>query len=96
MLHGLRRLNRRLLRVVGPLRLLLRQCLSLHGLCLLLALRPLLLPWLLPSPLGLAVGRELEIDLDRIELPDLLCLLGLRTKTVGQPAEHLVDWKMHR
>ncbi|MBW2374790.1 MAG: hypothetical protein JRF55_02210 [Deltaproteobacteria bacterium] len=96
LLHGLRRLNRRLLRVIGPLRLLLRQCLLLHGLCLPLALRPLLLPWLLPGPLGLAVVRELEINLDRIEVPRLLCLVGLRPKTVGQPAEHLVDGKMHR
>ena len=40
--------------------------------------------------------RQLEIDLDWIELRGLLGLLGIRPDAVGQPAEHLVDGKMHR
>jgi len=83
LLHGLRRFDRGLLRLPRLLGLLLGLLLNRLGLLLALCLLPLAL--LLAGPLGLAVVRDLEIDLDRIELLGLPRLLGLRFEN-GRPA----------
>ena len=65
---------------------------NIVGALLLLAL----LYSLLSGALGFARLRNLEVDLDGVELAVLAGFLGLRLQSIGQVAKHVVDGQMHR